>query len=52
MAYLKLSDLLAELSAASEYEDEHVLLNVAGRWTGIARVTVDESGTILIESED
>jgi hypothetical protein len=53
-------ELVDELMALLNDEEsgilstDHVMLNVAGRWTGILTVTTDEnaSPSVLIESED
>jgi hypothetical protein len=50
-----LDDLVDDLNAASVSDDGpwHVMLNVAGRWTGIKGISADaETGTLFIESED
>jgi hypothetical protein len=44
------ADVLDELN---EYDIDHIMINVAGRWTGIKSVTTDtDSDVILIETED
>jgi hypothetical protein len=49
-------ELMLEVSEAVNHAPvdlRHVMLNVAGRWTGIQAVTwEEESGTLFIESED
>lgn len=50
---MTITDLIYELSEAAEKADrDHVMLNVAGRWTTIKAVYVEDDGTVFIESED
>lgn len=49
--------LISELSAMVDNADaeagDQLMLNVAGRWTGIKGITVEAGGNlVLIESED
>jgi hypothetical protein len=44
---------LSEAQAHCPFEVTHVMVNVAGRWTGIAGVSWDEeSGTLFVNAED
>jgi hypothetical protein len=50
---MEVNDLLAKIAYEAETGTDNVMLNIAGRWTGIKSISMDENtGTIFIESED
>lgn len=51
----QLVDSLMELLNSEDnsiYPDDQLMLNVNGRWTGIAGITLQHEGLVLLDSED